>query len=364
MRGYSLAGLKAEEIWSQHVIELPKLVVIGSGVIDNLPEYLNRLGVKSCNVLLITGPRVWNVIGKSVKNTLEDSKFHVQVEKVKKSTVDLVEELVEEFKSEKLELIVGLGGGKSIDVAKFLAYELKVDFISVPTSASHDGIASPFASLKGFKRPISVKSREPLAVIADTRVVVEAPKKLNSSGFGDAVAKLTAVLDWRLAHKVKGEYYGDYAASLALLSANHVIKYSKEIGSKSEEGIRILLEALISSSIAMSIAGSTRPGSGSEHLFSHALDVVAPNRALHGEQCGVGTIMMSYLHGRDWRRIRRALREAGAPTSAKELGVREEDVLKALTIAHKIRPERYTILGERGLSWREAEKLAENTLVI
>ena len=56
---------------------------------------------------------------------------------------------------------------------------------------------------------------------------------------------------------------------------------------------------MISSGMAISIAGNSRPASGSEHKFSHALDMIAPKPALHGEQCGVGTIMMMYLHGGD-----------------------------------------------------------------
>lgn len=54
----------------------------------------------------------------------------------------------------------------------------------------------------------------------------------------------------------------------------------------------------------MCIAGSSRPTSGSEHMFSHALDVLHPGKALHGEQCGVGCIMMMNLHGGDWKAIR------------------------------------------------------------
>ncbi len=79
----------------------------------------------------------------------------------------------------------------------------------------------------------------------------------------------------------------------------------------------------------MCIAGSSRPCSGSEHQFSHALDIVASRPALHGEQCGVGTIMMAYLHSLDWRRVRQVLRSIGAPTTAEGLGVPSEAIIKA-----------------------------------
>jgi len=113
----------------------------------------------------------------------------------------------------------------------------------------------------------------------------------------------------------------------------------------------------------MSIAGSSRPASGSEHMFSHALDIVAEKPALHGEQCGVGTIMMMSLHGGDWKRIREVLKCIGAPVTAEELGVDRDEIIEALLMAHRIRPERYTILGS-GLTKGAAIKLAKKTGII
>lgn len=143
-----------------------------------------------------------------------------------------------------------------------------------------------------------------------------------------------------------------------------VIKSADSIKKGLEESARIVVKALISSGIAMSIAGSSRPASGSEHKFSHALDIVAPKPALHGEQCGVGTIMMMYLHGKDWKFIRDTLKKINAPTNAYELGIDPEYIIEALTMAHKIRKERYTILGDRGLTRAAAKRLAEVTGVI
>lgn len=234
----------------------------------------------------------------------------------------------------------------------------------MPTTASHDGLASPFASLKGMSTIYSRRAKAPMMVIADTEVIARAPKRFLIAGCGDLIGKFTAVLDWQLAHKLRGEYYGQYAASLSLLSARHIVSMSNVIARGGEEAARIVIEGLISSGVAMCIAGSTRPASGSEHLFSHALDLVANFPALHGEQVGIGTIMMAYLHGRNWRLIRRVLRKLGAPTTARELGVSGEKIIEALTIAHKIRPERYTILGEKGLTREAAERLAKVTGVI
>jgi glycerol-1-phosphate dehydrogenase [NAD(P)+] len=157
----------------------------------------------------------------------------------------------------------------------------------------------------------------------------------------------------------------EYAASLALMSATLVEENADRIQQCNEEGTQLLLEALISCGVAMSIAGSSRPCSGSEHLFSHALDIVCSSSgAMHGEQCGVGSIIMSCLYGANWKCIRDTLRRLGAPTTARELNVSDEDLVKALELATTIRPERYTILQKLCLDYEACRKVAKLTEVI
>jgi glycerol-1-phosphate dehydrogenase [NAD(P)+] len=142
------------------------------------------------------------------------------------------------------------------------------------------------------------------------------------------------------------------------------MKNASSIRMLSESGVRTLVEALISCGVAMSIAGTSRPCSGAEHLFSHCLTMIAPRPALHGEQCGVGTILCAYLHGVNWQLIRDVLQKIGAPTNAAELGVDSKYVVEALTKAHSIRPERYTILGDGGITREAAKRVASITGVI
>lgn len=349
-----------------HVITLPRKVVIGYNVIGHLPKYLKELTKgRPARVLMVTGPNVYAMLGKNLAEALQDKGFDVHVKTVSSATLEVARSIAEEVRSDRLNGVIGFGGGKPIDVAKYVASQTGLWLASIPTAASHDGIASPFVSLKGDVRPTSSYAKEPDLIIADISVISSAPRRVNIAGVGDIVAKFTAVLDWRLAHRLRGEYYGGYAASLALMSAKHVLASHRELAKGGMEGLRVLVEALISSGVAMCIAGSTRPASGSEHLFSHALDVIAPKPALHGEQTGVGTIMMLYLHGRRmWRRVRAMLKSVGAPVTAKELGISDYYIVKALTIAHRIRPERYTILGTKGLTWEAAEKIAVTTGVI
>lgn len=346
-----------------HQMQLPREVVIGNNTLELITDICKKLGF-STSAFGITGPITYEVAGQKTFDLLDDSGMDVDYFVASSCTmtdIKVVEERIEELKPQ---VVVGVGGGTKIDVAKLSSAQQGVPFISVPTTASHDGIASPVASVKGLKKPYSIMAQSPMAIVVDTSVIGDLSHRFITSGCGDVLAKFTAVRDWELAQKINGEYYGEYAASLALMSARLIVKNAEIINLGTEEGLRILLEALISCGVAMSIAGSSRPCSGSEHLFSHALDLVAPKPNMHGEQCGVGTIMMAYLHEMDWKLIKRTLEKVGAPINAEGLGVESESVIEALMRGQTIRPERYTVLEEREMGYDFARKLAKATGVI
>ena len=106
------------------------------------------------------------------------------------------------------------------------------------------------------------------------------------------------------------------------------------------------------------------PCSGAEHLFSHALDKIAPGIGLHGEKCGLGSIMIAKLQGQDWKKIVKTLKNVGAPTTAKQIGLKPDVIIEALMIAQELRPERYTILKEVKMTEKTARNLAKSTKVI
>jgi glycerol-1-phosphate dehydrogenase [NAD(P)+] len=344
-------------------MQLPREVIVGNDTLEHVVAICKKLGF-SRSAFVVTGAITFEIAGHRVIDLLEDSKIDVAHLLVSSSTAEAVDAVSVKIKEQKPQVVLGVGGGTKIDVAKLSAANQNIPFISIPTTASHDGVASPLASIKGSEKPYSVMAQAPMAIVADTTVIVQASHRLAASGCSDVIAKFTAVRDWHLAHKAKGEYYGEYSASLALMSAKLVAKNADAIKPNNEEGLRILLEALISCGVAMSIAGSSRPSSGSEHLFSHALDLVASKPALHGEQVGVGTIMMACLHGLNWQRIKSKLEKVGAPTNANELGVEPQDITNSLIKANTIRPERYTILNERILTPRLAKLLAKKTDVV
>ena len=260
------------------------------------------------------------------------------------------------------DLVVGIGGGRNIDIAKYSSLLAKKPWIAFPTVLSHDGVVSSRASIKSNGKRISINAQEPIGIIIDLSVVKLAPYRNIAAGFGDLISNISAVEDWRIAAKKGIEKYHTLIAELSLLSARAVIEHVEEIRALESHGLEVLAWSLICSGFAMNIYGSSRPCSGSEHNFSHALDELGSN-ALHGEQCALGTIITTYLQGKDWKEIKDIMKKVGLPTNAKEIGIREDMLVKALLLARQIR-DRYTILNEIELNEEKARKILKEVEII
>jgi glycerol-1-phosphate dehydrogenase [NAD(P)+] len=335
-------------------MQLPRDVVIGHGVFDHLPAICEDLHLGG-SVLIISGKKTMDLAGKKIQSLLEGS-CQIRTFIAEEITPEVIRDA--ELAASESDLLIGVGGGRVIDTAKIVSYNLNRQFISVPTAASHDGIASGRASLPTEEGNASILAHPPIAVIADTGIIAAAPHRLLASGCADIISNYTAILDWELSNRIRGEPLSEYAVALSRMTAEILVKNADAILPHQEESAWIVTKALVSSGVAMSIAGSSRPGSGGEHKFAHALDRLAPGAGLHGEKCGIGTIITMYLHGGDWRGIRRSLAKIGAPTTPKELGIDDEVAVRALLMAKEIRPERFTIL-DIGLTEKSARDLVK-----
>lgn len=345
-------------------IRLPRNVIVGHDVLDRTLEAVADVHL-SGQPLLVTSPTPRAVAGDRLVAAFEAAGYDPVVIEVTEASEEAIATVIDQATAIDPGFLVGVGGGKPIDVTKLAAEDLGVGFISVPTAASHDGIVSARASIPDGDVRHSVAAEPPLAVVADTAILADAPWQLTTAGSADIISNYTAVADWRLAHRLKNVPYAEYAAALAEMTAEMLVSNADSIIQGLEESAWIVTKALVSSGVAMSIAGSSRPASGAEHLFSHQLDRITPGTALHGHQVGVGAIMTAYLHGGDqgmWQEIRTALETINAPTTAAALGIDPEDIIEALTTAHEIR-DRYTILGD-GLERSAARELARHTGVI
>ena len=353
--------MKSKKPMASHTMELPRQIVVGDKNIGDLGDFLNSIK-KTKSISMVSGGNVKKIVQKKIEASLTRSKIKSTWHLAKTNDQKTIQDIEKKVRQSKSELVIGVGGGRSVDIAKLIGFNLNKPFVSVPTSASHDGIASPFVSVKGDK-PHSLVATAPLGVFVDVDIMKKAPKKLLASGCGDLIAKITAVRDWQLGRDKTGEYYGKYSAELASMSAQFLIKNSARFSKKGLH-VREIVEALISAGVASCIAGSSRPCSGAEHLFSHAVDKLEPGTGLHGEKCGIGTILISKLQGQNWKEIVKTLKNVGAPTTAKEKRLKPKVLAKALTIAQSLRPERYTILSEVDMTEEKALSLAKSTKVL
>ena len=351
------------EFSKSKVMELPRNVVMGHDALPEVPAICKGLGLPGAG-LVVSDEITKEIAGNEVMGHLQDAGYDMDIITIKHADDETVRMVGEFVKESNAGFLLGVGGGRPIDIAKVSSYNAGMAFLSVPTTASHDGIVSMRASITVKGRKESLEAHTPLGVIADTGIISKAPHRLLAAGCADVISNKTAVLDWKLARRLRNEEYSSYAATLSEITANILIENASGIRPGLEESAWQVMKALVASGVAMSIAGSSRPASGSEHKFSHALDRIAKTPALHGEQCGIGTIMMMYLHGGDWESIRDALKTLGAPTNVQDIEITTEEVLEALMLAHDIKPERYTILGYKGLTEDAAEVLAKHTLVI
>ncbi|GAA0654332.1 NAD(P)-dependent glycerol-1-phosphate dehydrogenase [Salarchaeum japonicum] len=345
-------------------IRLPRNVVIGHGVLGETRAVLDDVHLTG-DPLVVTSPTPREVAGERIVAQLEDAGRSPSIVTVSEASFDAVQRVIERAEDTDADFLMGVGGGKAIDIAKMASDTLDLGFVSVPTAASHDGIVSGRGSVPEGDTRHSVSADPPLAVVADTGIVADAPWELTTAGCADIISNYTAVKDWRLANRLRNVEYSEYAASLSEMTAEMLVDNAASIKPGLEESAWVVVKALVSSGVAMSIAGSSRPASGAEHLFSHQLDRIAPGKALHGHQVGVGAILCEFLHSGergDWVAVRDALASIDAPTTAEELGVSDEEVIAALTSAHEIR-DRYTILGA-GISEDAALEVAAKTEVI
>ncbi|AJE43546.1 MULTISPECIES: iron-containing alcohol dehydrogenase family protein [Streptomyces] len=260
-------------------------------------------------------------------------------------TLDDAVRLAGDMKSDQYDALVGLGGGKIIDCAKFAAARVGLPLVAVPTNLAHDGLCSPVATLDNDAGRGSYGVPNPIAVVIDLDVIRAAPVRFVRAGIGDAVSNISAIADWELSHRVNGEKVDGLAAAMARQAGEAVLRHPGDIGDNAF--LQVLAEALVLTGIAMSVSGDSRPASGACHEINHAFDLLYPKRAAsHGEQCGLGAAFAMYLRGahEESANMARILRRHGLPVLPGDIGFTVDEFVRVVDFAPQTRPGRYTIL--------------------
>ena len=323
-----------------HFIEVPKIVRMKPGALSRMGLYLARPNLRRIFLMWSHGlvPDFVDTLRKSTANAGVELVGQCEVTE---ASVEAAVQLLGVL-PRGTEAIVGLGGGKALDVGKYLASLSGLSYFAVPTSLSNDGFCSPQASLTLCGRRKSLPTKLPDAVIVDTEVCLGAPVPLWCSGVGDLVANLTAVRDWKLAFHARGTPVNDLAA----LMSNASVYQFMASPTRDTEGIRLLGTGLMLNGVAMEIAGSSRPASGSEHLISHALDQITTRPGLHGLQVGVATYIVSRLQHNQSDVISRLFQQTGFWEVVRQNPFCKREWLEAVYQAPSIKDDFYTILSE------------------
>lgn len=271
-------------------------VYIENGAIQRLfklcDTYENILIIADQNTYAASGAQVEQVLGKKISNSVIFSGRTILIPN--ESAIERIRENLEGS-----DLILGIGSGVIQDLCKYVSHFSKIPYMIVATAPSMDGYASTGAAmiLKGMKETVSAGL--PKAIVADTKVLCNAPIDMIRAGYGDIIGKYSALCDWKLANIINGEYICDYIYDTTTNMIQNTLNTANGLIRRDEESIAALMKALVIVGIMMSFAGSSRPASGSEHHLSHFFEIVGIlNNEFyftHGIDVAYSTVITSQL---------------------------------------------------------------------
>lgn len=247
-------------------------IVIGSNVLGSLQEICGEY----THILFIADQNTFRVCGKDVKEILGDKVATEVLFETGDAPLIPNEEAIAQMEAqvtESTDLVLGVGSGVINDLCKIVSHNHNLPSYIVATAPSMDGYASVGSALilKGMK--VTLNAKPPKAIIADTRVLKDAPMDMLQAGYGDIVGKYSCLNDWKLSALINEEYFCQAIYDMTYETADKVRDLAEGIRNRDEAAVGALMEALVVVGVAMSYVGNSRPASGSEHHFSHYFEI-------------------------------------------------------------------------------------------
>ncbi len=345
-----------------HSFRLPYCLIVE----DNAFAHMDRLlpacvpEIRNKKILFVTEQFLKDLFADMIAEIRRDLQ-HCDLYLVEEASFDVAVALAKYASVNEYDVCIGFGGGKVLDVAKYASFVAKIPYICLPTTLSNDSLASPFSVMAtdGHNRR-TFGCKIPTGIIVDTEVIRSAPVKQLQAGIGDTLCKYTALYDWKLDAEKKGGRVDDFAYMISEMAYN-VVAFSKERSLKSRNFIRLLTEALVFGGLAMEIAGSSRPCSGAEHLFCHAIEEFYPEiQITHGMAVAMGSIGACIFQERDVSKLYRMYALYGLDIRPTDYGITKEIFCDAWQRASSTRKDRYTVLNETDLSRERLGWIYEN----
>lgn len=276
-------------------------VIVGKGVIKQLPEILDRYEAKK--PFILSDVNTYEAAGKSVCQVLENAGIpytsYVFPQQVLPPNEKTVGSAILHFDN-TCDMVIAVGSGVLNDTGKILSHISKVPYIIVGTAPSMDGYASATSSMDRDELKVSLNSRCANVIIGDVDILKNAPAHMLAAGLGDMLAKYVSIAEWRIAHLITGEYYCERVAQLVRTALKKCADNADGLLKRDENAVAAVFEGLVIGGIAMAYAGVSRPASGVEHYFSHVWDMrglqFGTKTELHGIQCAIGTYIAAKLY--------------------------------------------------------------------
>ena len=362
------------------------IIRIEAGAVAAIPAYLEQKGWSK--IILVADDNTYSCAGESLESLLKESGAAVHVTHLQPDSkgdvladeVSLIQTILD-IQRHNAQVVLAVGGGTIHDISRYAAYTAGIPFVAVPTAPSVDGFNSKGAPIIVRGEKITIPAIGPSAIFADTDILMKAPAVLTAAGFGDILGKYTSLFDWRFGSLTADEPYMEISEEITRVALQKCVDHVQLIADRTEEGVTILMEALIESGLAMLLFGQSHPASGSEHHLSHYWEMeyirLGRKQLLHGAKVGAACIQISRLYrgimeeGREawnhgasgraiyenWDVITQALAKVpseetlaellqtvGGPVSPDELGITPDLLNRSLQEAHHVRINRHTLL--------------------
>ncbi len=345
-------------------ITIPSLLRIKPKALNKIGKYLRHDNLQ--NIALFYGEGIQELFAEKILISFESSEIKILHKEI--ITTNKIDQIFQSSLQipHKTQAIVAIGGGKTLDYCKYIAFINQLPLIVIPTIISNDAFCSPFSSLDIMGKRKTVKTAIPYGIIVDTEIISQSPEIFIYSGIGDLFCKETSLFDWKLAFTKTGEKINDFAKVITQQSIDTFYYYeNKDI--KNLEYLRIIISSLMMTGLAMLIAKSSRPASGSEHLISHAYDKISKNPSMHGLQTGLASYAVSYLQKDTHEKVKNMFLNSGFYDFLTKNPLSKTDFIEAIKLAPNIKEDYYTILSEKNniedlIKFTNQDKLLQQVL--
>jgi len=248
-----------------------------------------RLGV-------VADENTWEVAGRRIQAALPNSvPIILDHPKADEKNAGILKE-----KSHHVDGLVAVGSGTINDLCKHVTFQDGRGCAVFGTAPSMNGYVTSTASITRDGYKLSLKSHAPRGVFYDLKVLAAAPLRMIRAGFGDAVCRSSAQVDWLLSHRLLGTTYEQGPFDIQAPYEPILLEKAEGLVKGDLEAVRALTDMLTLGGFGVLFTNTSHSGSMAEHSISHYIDMFADPHpgTLHGEQVGVATLTASRLQAR------------------------------------------------------------------